>query len=136
MPAYAPKAKAKRKAPGTQPRASEAMETPLVDGETWKLTLKTPMGPQEMTMSIVREGDAFSGRIESARGSEVIKDGRIVGNALSWTMQVKKPTSMKVTFEATVQGDSIAGYAKLGFFGKAELTGQRVSPATGSQAGA
>ena len=78
-------------------------------------------------MQIVRQGEGFTGRIDSPMGSELINDGKITGDTLNWVMQVKKPTSIKVTFEAKVQGDSIRGYAKLGLFGKAELTGARVS---------
>jgi cytochrome P450 len=126
LPAYTPKAKASRKVSGTQSKAPAANEA-NDSGERWKLTLKTPMGPQEMTMTIVRQGDEFSGRIDSPMGSEPINNGKIAGDTLSWIMQVKKPTSIKVTFEAKVQGDSITGFAKLGLFGKAQLNGERIS---------
>jgi hypothetical protein len=39
---------------------------------------------------------------------------------------VKKPTAIKLTFEAKIEGDTITGHGKLGMFGKAELTGQRI----------
>jgi cytochrome P450 len=129
LPAFTPKAKAAGRprfhaAQAAQPAAEAPSAVP--GAEVWKMTLKTPMGPQEMTMQLVREGDGFSGRIESPMGSEPVTDGKIAGDSLTWVMEVKKPMALKVTFEVKVTGDSMSGHAKLGMMGKAELTGQRV----------
>jgi hypothetical protein len=125
LPAYSPKAKRRPRPLSTAAAASPT--TAPAGAETWKITLKTPMGPQEMTAQFVREGDAFTGKIESPMGSEPIGDGRIAGATLSWTLSVKKPMPIKLRFAAQVQGDSMTGSATLGMFGKAELTGKRVS---------
>jgi cytochrome P450 len=122
LPAYTPNAK-------RRPRPAAAATAPAAappGTETWKITLKTPMGPQEMTAQWVREGDAFTGKIESPMGSEPIADGKIAGATMSWTLSVKKPMPIKLKFEAQVQGDSMTGSATLGMFGKAELAGKRV----------
>ena len=78
-------------------------------------------------MRINREGASFTGQIEGAMGTESVTNGRIAGETLSWTLDVKKPTAIKLTFEARVQGNSLTGHAKLGMFGKAELSGQRIA---------
>jgi hypothetical protein len=57
-------------------------------------------------------------------GSEPLRNGKIAGDKLSWTVEVKKPTSVKLSFEVTVRGDTMSGYAKLGMFGKAEVKGE------------
>ena len=123
LPAFTPNARrSAQPAPATEPASA-----PVIAGaESWKMTLKTPMGPQEMVMQIVRDGGAFTGRIDSPMGSEIITNGAIAGDALSWTMAVKKPVAIKVSFEVKVQGDSMTGHAKLGMFGKAAVTGERV----------
>ena len=90
------------------------------------MTLQTPVGPQEMTLHLVREAGGFSGRIDSPMGSEALKNGKTTGDTLSWTMDVKKPMPIKLSFEVQVQGDSMTGHAKLGMFGKATLEGKRV----------
>jgi hypothetical protein len=51
--------------------------------------------------------------------------GKISGNTLTWTLSLTKPMSIKLSFEAVVDGDTMTGFAKLGMFGKATLTGQR-----------
>ena len=130
LPAYTPKAKA-----AGRPRFRSAQDTPAAEptqvaglpgAERWTLTLKTPMGPQEMRLELVRAGQAFTGRIDSPMGSEPIQDGRIVGDTLTWTLDVKKPAVIKLAFEAKVAGDAMTGHAQLGLFGKAELHGGRV----------
>jgi cytochrome P450 len=128
LPAYTPKAaqRGARHRPATEPSAAPEAEPVSTGAEAWKMTLKTPMGPQDMTMQITRQGETFTGRIDSPMGSEVINDGRIAGDTLTWTMDVKKPTAIKLSFEAEVQGDALKGHAKLGMFGKAELVGQRI----------
>jgi cytochrome P450 len=130
LPAYTPKAK--RSGPraaskGTAPEAPATPESALEGAEHWRMTLETPMGPQEMTLYLVREADGFTGRIDSPMGSEAVKNGKIAANALSWTMDVKKPMPIKLSFEVQVQGASMTGHAKLGMFGKANLQGQRIS---------
>ncbi len=127
LPAFTPKAQrgARRKS-AAEAAIAPATEPVPAGTESWKMTLKTPMGPQEMTMQIVRQGDAFTGRIDSPMGSESINNGKIAGDTLSWTMDVKKPTSIKLSFEVKVQGDAMTGHAKLGMFGKADLSGQRI----------
>jgi cytochrome P450 len=124
LPASTPKAS--KRAARIRSEVAPALHAAPASAEIWKITLKTPAGPQEMTMQMVREKDAISGRIDSAMGGEVISDGKINGDELSWTMQAKKPIAVKLSFEVKVRGDSMTGHAKLGMFGKADLSGQRV----------
>jgi cytochrome P450 len=131
LPAFTPKAKAAGRPVFSAARAqtgagaAAAPAAALAGAESWKLTLKTPMGPQEMTAQIVRAGDSFTGRIDSPMGSEDIQ-GQIAGDRLTWTMEVTQPTKIKLEFDVTVSGDAMTGKAKLGMFGKSDLTGQRV----------
>ncbi len=125
LPAFTPKAKRSAQ-PKPAAEAPPAAAPALAGAESWKMTLKTPMGPQDMTMQIVRQGDAFTGRIDSPMGSETINNGKIAGDTLSWTMDVKKPTAIKLSFEVKATGETMSGHAKLGMFGKAELSGQRI----------
>ena len=126
LPAFTPKAAGRRAArPQAAPEAQAGAPT-LPGAEVWRMTLQTPVGPQEMTAQLVRQGNKLTGRIDSPMGSEAIKDGKIAGDVMTWTMEAKKPAAIKLNFEAVVTGDELAGTAKLGMFGKAKLTGRRV----------
>jgi cytochrome P450 len=125
LPAFTPKAAGRRSARPQAASAAEAAPTAVPGAEVWNMTLQTPVGPQEMTAQLVREGNTLTGRIDSPMGSEVIKEGKIAGNVMTWTMEAKKPAPIKLNFEVTVIGDELAGTAKLGMFGKAKLSGRR-----------
>ena len=106
--------------------AATAATRPAAAGETWELTLQTPMGPQVMTATIERKGDAFTGTIASAELPSQAINGKIAGNALTWTVSLTKPMSIKLSFDAKVDGEAMTGTVKLGMFGKAALSGKRV----------
>jgi hypothetical protein len=93
--------------------------------ESWKMSLKTPIGPQDMVLNFTRDGDGFTGRIESEMGSDDVTDGKIDGETLRWTMDVTKPVKLTISFEVQQEGDTLTGNAKLGMFGNAPITGQR-----------
>ena len=129
LPAFTPAARSRRAAAPRQtlvPAAAESASQTLPGAEVWKMTIETPMGPQQMTTQIVRDGATFTGRIDSPMGSEPIANGKITGDTLAWTMSVKKPIPAKVAFEVKIAGDRMEGTAKLPMLGKAALSGERV----------
>jgi cytochrome P450 len=130
LPAYTPKAAKTRKSRPPQPAAAQAAPAAAAvpaGAEGWKVVMQSPAGPQQMTVYIVRGTGTFTGKIDSPMGSEDIKNGTIEGDTLKWTMDVKKPMPIKVSFEVQVQGNSMSGTAKLGIFGKSKLEGQRIA---------
>lgn len=91
----------------------------------WKITISTPMGPQEVTAAITTQGDTFTGKSESPMGSQEIS-GKVAGDTLTWSADITKPMPLTLDFEAKVDGDKMTGTVKLGAFGNAPLTGQRI----------
>jgi hypothetical protein len=91
----------------------------------WKLTISTPMGPQEVTAHITTNGGTFTGRTESAMGSQDIT-GKLDGDTLSWSADITNPMPLTLEFNTQVVGDTMNGTVKLGMFGNSTLTGKRV----------
>jgi carbon-monoxide dehydrogenase large subunit len=96
-----------------------------VDG-LWKMVLATPVGPQEMTGRFETDGEIVRGTLESPAGSQDFA-GKITGNTLRWEMKVTKPVSLTLKYDVQVDGDTLTGKVKMGFFGTAKLTGVRVT---------
>ena len=92
---------------------------------TWNVTMDSPMGSQQMTITFVTEGDKLSGKLSGAQGEMEFKDGTVDGNNLSWTINIDQPMPMAIETTATVDGDSLSGESKLGSFGSAKLSGTR-----------
>lgn len=91
----------------------------------WKISISTPMGPQEMTAQLAEDGSTLSGQLDSPMGSEPV-NGTVAGNKLTWTTKVTKPMPLDLTFDVTVEGDSLTGTVKLGMFGNGGLSGTRI----------
>ncbi len=92
---------------------------------TWKITMNTPMGAQQGTLTLKSSGDSLEGKLESSQGAQDIADGKVDGNSLSWNINMTEPMAMKLEFTATVDGDKISGNVSLGAFGNATLEGTR-----------
>jgi cytochrome P450 len=99
-------------------------EAPAGEGEAWTLTLQTPMGPQTMMARLNVQGATLTGQIQSQMGSQDIS-GTASGDDLAWTMSVKQPMPIELSFKAKRSGDTITGEVALGAFGTAQLSGVR-----------
>lgn len=91
---------------------------------TWKITISTPMGPQEVTAVITTQGDTFTGKTQGPMGDQEIT-GKVAGDTLTWSADITKPMPLKLEFDVKVDGDTMAGNAKLGPFGNAGVKGVR-----------
>jgi carbon-monoxide dehydrogenase large subunit len=91
----------------------------------WKMVLSTPMGPQEMKGRLETNGSALSGELMSPEGSQAFS-GTIEGNRLVFDLKVEKPMKITLKYDITIEGDKLTGKVKMGFFGNAKLTGERL----------
>ena len=94
------------------------------DGD-WKVTMKSPMGDQAATLTLMTDGDSLSGKIVGAQGTQEFDGGSIEGDLLQWKVSLSQPMPMELEFSATVDGNSIRGDVKLGAFGNASFEGER-----------
>ena len=60
-----------------------------------------------------------------AMGSLDVENGKVDGNKLTWTMNMKVPMPMTLEAEATIDGDTLTGTIKAGAFGSMAMTGTR-----------
>jgi hypothetical protein len=91
----------------------------------WKITINTPMGAQTVNATIKTSGDTFTGTTQGQMGSQEVS-GKVNGDTLTWSANITNPMPMTLEFEAKVDGDKMNGNVKLGMFGNAPLTGERV----------
>lgn len=106
------------------PVAAEPVATSKPDGK-WKMLLATAMGPQEMTGRFETDGGVLRGELMSPMG-EMAFEGTVSGNVLAWEMKVTKPVSLTLKYDLKIDGDRLTGKAKMGIFGTAKVTGERL----------
>jgi hypothetical protein len=95
-----------------------------VDG-AWIVVVDSPTGKQETRLELRSEGTSLKGRQSSATGSFEIKDGKINGDKISWSVSVTQPREMTLEFSAVVAGNAMTGSVKAGNFGTFRVTGTR-----------
>jgi hypothetical protein len=92
---------------------------------TYECVTKTPMGDQKSDVTIVVDGDSFTGSNVGAMGSMELEGGKVDGNKLTWSMKMTVPMPMTLEGEATVDGDVLTGSVKAGAFGTFPMNGTR-----------
>jgi hypothetical protein len=97
-----------------------------VDG-AWETVVKSPMGDQKATLNVQSQGDSFTGTYAGAMGTTQIKDGKVDGDTITFSLDVIVPMPMTLTGNATVDGDTITGTVTAGAFGAFPLTGTRAA---------
>ncbi len=81
----------------------------------WTAAIETQFGVQEYTYDFVLSGSQFSGKAKSNLGEAVIKDGKVNGDAVTFT-EILKFMDMEVVFEyaGTISGDEMKLTRKTG----------------------
>jgi len=95
-----------------------------VDGN-WNLTMQTPMGERNATLSLKSAGGTLTGTQGADGNSTEIFDGTVSGNDVAWKVSITNPMPLTLDFKGTVAGDSISGEMGIGFMGSFPFTGQR-----------
>ena len=98
-----------------------------VDGR-WNAEVNSPMGIQKFAITIKTTGNTFTGTLSGAMGSQEIA-GKVDGNALSWTTELKEPMQLTLEYKVRVEGDTLSGEVKAGAFGTSPLKGSRATGA-------
>lgn len=91
----------------------------------YECVTKSPMGDQKSVLTVNVDGDSWTGQNAGPMGTLDITDGKVDGNSLTWTMDMKVPMPMKLECEATVDGDTLTGNVNAGAFGKMAMTGTK-----------
>src|SRR3546814_8531009 len=105
-------------------RFSKRISRSQVEGSCDGVT-KSPMGDQKSVFTVKSDGYGFTGQNAGAMGSLDAENGKVDGNKLSWTMNMKVPMPMALECEATIDGDALTGTIKAGAFGSMAMTGTR-----------
>ena len=95
-----------------------------VDGN-WNLTMTTPMGDRNATLSLKSAGGTLTGTQSADGNSTEIFDGSVSGNDVAWKVSITNPMPLTLEFKGTVAGDAISGEMGIGFMGNFAFTGTR-----------
>ena len=92
---------------------------------TWNLTMNTPMGERRSTLTLSTSGGTLTGKQEAEGNTTDIAEGTVNGNDVSWQVSITNPMPLTLTFNGTVDGNSMNGTADTGMFGSFPFEGTR-----------
>ena len=95
-----------------------------VDGN-WNLTMTTPMGERQATLSLKAAGGTLTGTQGAEGNTAEIFDGTISGDAVNWKVSIDKPMPLTLEFIGTVSGDGMSGEMGNGPMGSFPFTGTK-----------
>jgi hypothetical protein len=95
-----------------------------VDGK-WNVVIDSPLGKQEGQLDLRAQDGVLSGTSTGGGTTVDIFDGTVEGDSLRFAIRIKQPMPMKLQFNLTVAGDSIAGDVKAGILGRQKVSGAR-----------
>lgn len=95
-----------------------------VDGN-WNLTMTTPMGERQATLSLKEAGGTLTGTQGADGNTAEIFDGTVSGDNVSWRVSITNPMPLTLEFTGTVSGNKINGEMGIGPMGSFPFTGAR-----------
>lgn len=95
-----------------------------VDGN-WNLTMTTPMGERQATLSLKQAGGALTGTQDADGNTAEIFDGTVSGDAVNWKVSITNPMPLTLEFIGTISGDSMSGEMGIGPMGSFPFNGVR-----------
>ena len=91
----------------------------------WEIVINSPLGAQKATLDIATNGSALTGTQQAAQGSGPLENGKVEGNAVSWSAKITSPMPVTLDFTGIVDGDKLSGSVKAGAFGSFPFSGNR-----------
>ena len=95
-----------------------------VDGN-WNLTMTTPMGERQATLTLKSSGGTLTGTQGAEGNTGEIFDGTVNGNEVAWKISITNPMPLTLSFTGTVSGDAINGEMGIGPMGSFPFSGTR-----------
>lgn len=93
---------------------------------TWAVTVTTPDGQEQGTLTLVQDGESLSGTMTSRYGSAPISGGRVTGSSVTWRVNITvEGQQLTAIFRGDAEGNRITGNADVGEF-PATFTAERI----------
>jgi|SRR5713101_1227042 len=96
---------------------------------TWRLKFYHPAATQELRLVIeTREGELSGSLINEAAGLTVpVSEGKVDGRQVTFSTVMTKPYPVNMAWDGTIEGDYIAGTAKIHGMGSFPFDGTRIA---------
>ncbi|MFD1676184.1 DJ-1/PfpI family protein [Alicyclobacillus fodiniaquatilis] len=98
----------------------------IFDG-TWKVTISTPIGKQNVLFQISTKDGLVNGTATQDEERVEFVNPIITGNRMMWSQRITKPMSLELKFDVTINGNTMVGIAKAGLLPRSKVEGTRMA---------
>ncbi len=92
---------------------------------TWNIRISTPIGIQLVALELTENNGVIEGIAKSSAESTPLIDPVLDGNRLTWKQSITKPMRLHLTFDVSIDGDTLTGTSKAGMLPASNVTGTR-----------
>jgi imidazolonepropionase-like amidohydrolase len=111
--------------PGAAPGAAGSVREADPSG-TWKISVHTPQGDHDVTLSITRDRDSITGTLQGPESPSQIRNATLEGNRLRFDVTISVGgNNIDTSFSGTIDGDSISGAISVASMGNFDFSGTR-----------
>jgi len=98
----------------------------------WNITIATPIGKQSVVLELTETDGVVAGLARGDAENTPLIAPVLDGNRLTWAQSITRPMRLNLTFDVTVDGDTLIGTSKAGKLPTSKVTGRRVANAVSS----
>lgn len=91
----------------------------------WDLSLATPIGNMTAVIELREEAGALRGTAFGSGEEIPLREIAVDGSRLTWKQSITKPIRLNLTFDVSVDGDTMTGTSKAGLLPSSKVSGQR-----------
>ncbi|MFF9457994.1 hypothetical protein [Streptomyces flaveolus] len=92
---------------------------------TWNLSISTPIGKINAVVELCEQDGILTGVAHGAGEEVTLADITLAGDRLTWKQAITKPMRLNLTFDVTVNDDTLQGTSKAGRLPSSKATGER-----------
>ncbi len=91
----------------------------------WDITIATPIGKLAVALELHERDGVIEGIARGATETTPLIDPVLVGDRLTWSQVITRPMRLNLTFEVTIDGDTLSGTSKAGRLPPSKVSGKR-----------
>lgn len=93
---------------------------------TWNLRISTPVGTQSAVLELTEHDGVVAGVAKNDAETLPLINPVLHGTRFSWQLSITKPMRLNLTFDVTINGDTLTGTSKAGILPSSRVIGTRV----------
>jgi hypothetical protein len=94
---------------------------------TWNISISTPIGRQSAVLELTENDDVVVGFAKNDAETIPLINPVLHVTRLTWQLSITRPMRLNLTFDVTIDGDTLTGTSKAGILPTSRVTGTRVT---------